>query len=201
MSGFGVRSDGVRRLVPVPPQGYRTCTSRRPRTGHSRRPRMRCLCTHSTRSRRLHVTLAGTAGALRDRPRYPRSRDQKRTVASDPNAVVNHSQAGRREDDQPDPRRPEPPQIQVCGRCCTAARASVRRVDRHAIRAVVERYALATRDDPTLLELVVAFTIERTLASQGWALSRPGLVRGGQLLRAHRDDARLDVYYQSTPAS
>jgi hypothetical protein len=47
---------------------------------------------------------------------------------------------------------------------------------------------------------MVAFAIERALQNQGWALSRPGLVRGGRLLRARRDDARLDVYYQSTPA-
>ena len=77
----------------------------------------------------------------------------------------------------------------------------VRRVDRQAIRAAIEHYALASRDDPTLLELIVAFTIERALLSQGWTLSRPGLVRGGRLLRGRRDDIRLDVYYQSTPAA
>jgi hypothetical protein len=75
----------------------------------------------------------------------------------------------------------------------------VRRVDRRAIRAAVERYALASRDDPTLLELMVAFTIERSLQGQGWAVSRPGLVRGGRLLRARRGETQLDVYYQSTP--
>jgi hypothetical protein len=76
----------------------------------------------------------------------------------------------------------------------------MRRVDRQAVREAIEQYGLATRDDPTLLELKVAFGIERALREQGWSLTLPGLVSGGRLLHAQREGRRLDVYYQTAPA-
>jgi hypothetical protein len=64
---------------------------------------------------------------------------------------------------------------------------------------VVERYALATRADDTLLELKVGFGIESALKAQGWEVNLPGLVNGRRFIRASRARSRLEVFYQHTP--
>ena len=75
----------------------------------------------------------------------------------------------------------------------------MRRLDREAIRDAIEQHALAATSNDVLLELKCAFTFERALRAAGWAVSRPGLVRGGLFLRAVRGSERAEVYYQRTP--
>jgi hypothetical protein len=77
----------------------------------------------------------------------------------------------------------------------------LRRLDRTALREAVERHAVATTADEVLLELLCAFRIEKALQALGWTLSRPGLVRGGRLLRCLKGQEQLDVYYQQAPAA
>jgi hypothetical protein len=73
-------------------------------------------------------------------------------------------------------------------------------LDRSAIREAIETRGLATRDDPTLFELVCTFDVLRTLAEMGWQLERFGLVEGSLKLRGLRGSERLELAYQHTPA-
>jgi hypothetical protein len=73
------------------------------------------------------------------------------------------------------------------------------RLDRGALRKVIEDHALITRSDDVLMELLCGFRIESALRGRGWETSRPGLVRGGALLRATRGLGRLTLFYQHTP--
>jgi hypothetical protein len=73
-------------------------------------------------------------------------------------------------------------------------------LDRAAIRRAVEQHGLATRDDPTLFELVCTFDVLNILKSLGWNLDRLGLFRGALKLKGARDDESIEVAYQHTPA-
>jgi hypothetical protein len=75
----------------------------------------------------------------------------------------------------------------------------VRRLDPRALRQAVQDNALVTSRDDVLLELICGFEIERALESQGWNVTRPGLVRSGLFLHAQRGPSKLDLYYQRTP--
>ena len=74
-------------------------------------------------------------------------------------------------------------------------------LDRAAIRDAIETRGLATRDDPTLFELVCTFDVLKALAELGWRLDRFGLVEGSLRLHGYRGDERLELSYQHTPAA
>jgi hypothetical protein len=73
-------------------------------------------------------------------------------------------------------------------------------LDRAAIRRAVEEHGLATRDDPTLFELVCTFDVLKTLKSLGWSLDRLGVFQGSLKLKGARGDEFIEVAYQHTPA-
>ena len=75
----------------------------------------------------------------------------------------------------------------------------IARLDRAAIREAVEEHALATREDPVLLELLCAFEIMKALENQGWKGRQPGLIGGGLIYSAQRGSQDLRLYYQHTP--
>ena len=74
------------------------------------------------------------------------------------------------------------------------------RLDRSAIRDAVEQHALIASRDSVLLELECAFGTIRALRRLGWTTPPTGLLRPPHILRAHKDGAQLDLYYQRTPA-
>jgi hypothetical protein len=77
--------------------------------------------------------------------------------------------------------------------------AMIARLDRQAVRSAVENHALVTREDPVLLELLCAFTAVEALQKQGWTGRQPGLLSGGEIFSAGRNNQRLRLYYQHTP--
>lgn len=77
--------------------------------------------------------------------------------------------------------------------------AMIARLDRSAIRSAVEDHALATREDPVLLELLCTFEAIRALTGQGWEGRQSGLISGGPILSARRGSQSLRLYYQHTP--
>jgi hypothetical protein len=79
-------------------------------------------------------------------------------------------------------------------------RRYVGRLDRSAIRDAVEHHALIASRDSVLLELECAFDTIRAGRRQGWTTSPTGLLRPPHILRARKDGAQLDLYYQRAPA-
>ena len=77
--------------------------------------------------------------------------------------------------------------------------AMVARLDRQAVRSAVENHALVTREDPVLLELLCAFSAMEALQKLGWAGQQPGLLSGGEIFSARRDNQQLKLYYQHAP--
>lgn len=75
----------------------------------------------------------------------------------------------------------------------------VRRRRLEAIKTAIEQRALAARRDDRILELTVAFQIERALRDLGWKAELPGLVSGGVLIEAEDGHRKLEVKYQRTP--
>jgi hypothetical protein len=75
----------------------------------------------------------------------------------------------------------------------------LKRHDREAVKRAVERHALLVATEDKLLELKVAFSIERGLRELGWRLGHPGLIRDRRLCHATQGSRVVDVYYQSTP--
>ena len=76
----------------------------------------------------------------------------------------------------------------------------LRQLDSNLIRKLVQQHALVASRDHVLLELLCSFEIERVLRAEGWRLSYPGLLGTGRFLRASRQAAVIDVYYQHAPA-
>jgi hypothetical protein len=73
------------------------------------------------------------------------------------------------------------------------------RLDRTAIQNAVETYGLATREDPTLFELLCTFRALRALRELGWKLGRLGLFAGSLRLVGEKEGAVLELTYQTTP--
>jgi hypothetical protein len=80
-------------------------------------------------------------------------------------------------------------------------RVLAERLDRTSIRAAVETHGLVSRDDPTLFELVCTFRVIDCLRELGWDLTRLGLFAGSLRLRGEKDGSRLELTYQTTPAT
>lgn len=78
-------------------------------------------------------------------------------------------------------------------------RRYLKRLEREEIRRAVEEHALVSTRDAVLVELVSLFAIEKALGDSGWAVTTPGIVRSGCVLRGRRDGDRVDLYYQRTP--
>jgi hypothetical protein len=73
------------------------------------------------------------------------------------------------------------------------------RLDRDAIRRMVEQHALVARTDDVLLELLCGFAIEKALGELGWTTSHPGLFSTRKFITAKQDDRVVDVFYQHAP--
>jgi hypothetical protein len=76
----------------------------------------------------------------------------------------------------------------------------IARLDRGSIRDAIERHALVTSRDPVLLELLCAFRIMAGVRDLGWKSAPARLLHPPRLLRAVKDDCRLDLYYQHAPS-
>ena len=103
-------------------------------------------------------------------------------------SVVRRVRTGRR-------RRRYAPAVEVV----LLYRALVRRVDPTLLRTVVESHGLASRKPDVLLELETAFAMERQLRADGWHLSHPGLVAGGQFVVGTRGSDKVTLFYQHAP--
>lgn len=77
----------------------------------------------------------------------------------------------------------------------------IARLDRRAIQDAVENDALIASRDSVLLELHCAFDTIRALRRHGWQAPAPGLLKPPIIFSAKRDDATLQVTYQSAPRS
>ncbi len=75
----------------------------------------------------------------------------------------------------------------------------LKRLDRDAVRNAVERQALVTSQDSTLLELLCAFAIVRALRRLGWEGAPVALLAPPRLFQGRRGDSSIEVYYQHTP--
>lgn len=75
----------------------------------------------------------------------------------------------------------------------------VARLDRQAIREVVESQALVASRDPVLLELLCLFTTIEALKEQGWIGDTTGLLKLPLAFRGHRRGETLSVFYQHAP--
>jgi hypothetical protein len=74
------------------------------------------------------------------------------------------------------------------------------RLDRRTIRKAVESYGLVSRDDATIFELICTFRTIGALRELGWTLDRLGLFAGSLRLAGHKDNRKLELTYQATPA-
>jgi hypothetical protein len=77
----------------------------------------------------------------------------------------------------------------------------IARLDRLAIRDAIEQHALIASRDSVLLELQCAFDTILGIRRLGWKTSPVGLLQPPHILRAHKENRRLDVYYQRAPAA
>ena len=75
----------------------------------------------------------------------------------------------------------------------------IARLDRDAIRNAVEHRALIASRDSVLLELHCAFDTIKALRHLGWEAPPTGVLRPPVIFRGHRDDAKVEVFYQATP--
>jgi hypothetical protein len=77
----------------------------------------------------------------------------------------------------------------------------IARLDRNAIRDAVEHHALIASRDSVLLELHCAFDTIKTLRRLGWEAPSTGILWPPVIFRGHRDDAKVEVFYQATPGA
>jgi hypothetical protein len=75
----------------------------------------------------------------------------------------------------------------------------IARLDRNAVRDAVERRALIASRDSVLLELHCAFDTIKTLRRLGWIAPPTGILWPPVIFRGHRDEAKVEVFYQATP--
>jgi hypothetical protein len=77
----------------------------------------------------------------------------------------------------------------------------IARLDRDAIRDAIEHHALVASRDSVLLELRCAFDTVRALDQLGWTTTPTGLLQPPHILQAHKQQRRLDLYYQRAPTA
>jgi hypothetical protein len=77
----------------------------------------------------------------------------------------------------------------------------IARLDRDAIRDAVEHRALIASRDSVLLELHCAFDTIKTLRRLGWEAPSTGILWPPVIFRGHRNEAKVEVFYQATPAA
>lgn len=77
----------------------------------------------------------------------------------------------------------------------------VARLDRKAIRRVVESNGLVTQNEPRLFELQVTMRVIDAIRAAGWDAPPLGLWEGALRLQATRGRDVLTLYYQSVPAA
>lgn len=75
----------------------------------------------------------------------------------------------------------------------------IARLDRDAIRDAVEHRALIASRDSVLLELHCAFDTIKTLRHLGWQAPTNGILWLPVIFRGHRNEAKVEVFYQATP--
>jgi hypothetical protein len=79
-------------------------------------------------------------------------------------------------------------------------RSLIARLDRAALRELIESTAIVTRHDAVLFELLCTFATIDALRGCGWQVGPLRLFGGRLRLVAQRGDERLDLWYQQTPA-
>lgn len=80
-------------------------------------------------------------------------------------------------------------------------RRYIARLDREAIRDAVEHRALLASRDSVLLELHCAFDTIKALRRLGWEAPPTGILWPPLIFRGHRDEAKVEVFYQATPGA
>ncbi len=77
----------------------------------------------------------------------------------------------------------------------------IARLDRDAVRDAVEHRALIASRDSVLLELHCALDTIKILRRLGWEAPPTGILWPPLIFRGHRDEAKVEVFYQATPGA